>query len=307
LIPRAFGLLLPFFAASELGGVTVAFSLLLVASSSLEGMLSHRPDQSTLRTMRKNKFTLSMILLTTLFHYAYLGPANKRSPSVWGYLALYVSMLVLPSPLLPSSPALKPIFPTKDFQPYGTLLDNAAASKPSFTSSLIKTPVDVELSKTAGYALFAVWMVLNIFQHGMSLAWLNGILTLLSGTAAIVASELWARPKYLQTPKKYGVAAGCICVTISSIFLSQSSGLTPVLIAGLGGLGYTATFLDRVYLNPTSSQSIGMKPPRPKKTKHQTKKISRLTKYLLSRTSPGSILHSILREKESRRIAYFAW
>jgi len=35
-------------------------------------------------------------------------------------------------------------------------------------------------------------------------------------------------------------------------------------------------------------------------------KHSRLTKYLLDRCHMGSILHSILLEKDSRRIAYFA-
>jgi solute carrier family 30 (zinc transporter), member 5/7 len=304
LIQRALGLLLPFFAASELGGVTVAFSLLLLASSGLEGLLGRRLDRSTLRTAWKFKFTLIMILLATLFHYTYLRPANKRSPCIWGYLALYLSILVLPSPLLPSSPASKPVIPTINSQPPRTPLDGNADAKLTYASSLVKTPVDVELSKTTAYALFAVWMILNIFQHGISLAWLDGILTLISGTAAIVASELWARPKYLRTPEKYGVAAGCTCIAIFGIFLSLGSGAVPLLFAGLIGLGYAATRLDKVYSNSTLSQTTSVKYHLPK---HQPKKSSKLTKYLLSRTTRGSILHSILRERDSRRIAYFAW
>jgi zinc transporter 5/7 len=43
------------------------------------------------------------------------------------------------------------------------------------------------------------------------------------------------------------------------------------------------------------------------KHNHHHRDHSRLTGYLLRLTSPGSVIHSILQEKDSRRIAYFGW
>jgi hypothetical protein len=297
---RAFGVLLPFFAASELGGVTVAFSLLLVASSDLGGLLSRVPDQSTLRTVWKYKFTLAMILLATLFHYAYLSPANEHSPSIWGYLALYASIFVLPSPILPLPPKLTLDFATSRFLIWGPPPIPPTSSGMPFASPLIKTSDEIEVSKTAGYALAAAWTILIVFLHGISRAWADGILTLGLGTVGIVVSALRARPEYLRTRRKKGVAAGCGFVAISGLFLNPGSWAVSFLFAGLVGLAYAATLFD-------GSDPI-WRPSKKTNGKHDhAHDHSKLTGYLLSLTTPGYVLHTILLERDSRRIAYFGW
>jgi zinc transporter 5/7 len=297
---------LPLFAAIELGGTTVALLLLLTASSGLGGILGQVPDQRTLKTLGKYKYTLAMILLATIIHITSASLSTGHGPTFLGWFTLYASLFVIPGPgislthlnlrLSTISSGTGKLWETPPSTP------NAAKS--DLVYPLIASPQDIKLSAIAGYILAGVWTILYMFSYGDSFVSKDGLISFCLSTIATTASVFFMQRSDLKTDSKYGVAAGCTLIVISGQLLYSSSWRSSLFLSSLSGLAYLASFFDKkAQLHSENSHGHHDHAH----AHHSHKEHSKFTGVLLSITTPGSVLHSVLLERDSRRIAYFGW
>jgi zinc transporter 5/7 len=123
-----------------------------------------------------------------------------------------------------------------------------------------------------------------------------------------VALTLFSLPSALRTQKKVGLAMGCLLAAAFGVYDHPDAWQAWVIVPLACVLLFSAVCFD------TSS---GIFPPHTHDHSHSGHKHSKahahhlhgnhskLSAFLIARCTPGSILHSILIERDSRRIAYF--
>jgi zinc transporter 5/7 len=113
--------------------------------------------------------------------------------------------------------------------------------------------------------------------------------------------------QYIASPAsgKPGVATGLAITALFGLIHRHATLTIPTIFGALCALGYIATHLDG--LKTSTYESAHHKDHHDHSHSHTPISHSRLTAYLLSFCAPGSIVDTILRERDSRRIAYFGW
>ena len=298
------GVALPFYAAIQLGGGKVAMVLLSAVSSGLTKWFAGRgldSDREPIAArLKSRKFTVAVLTLGVLLDFT--GVTDEVSKNTFlGYMALILSLFVLPFPFSSSSNgAPKESVATTPPRPWESV--RGAFQTAPTTSSLIASPYDVNITILTAISLSMVAMVLTLLLGAYNLisrvGWMLSVLSMISAAGNVFVSQP------LPLLRKRNLTVGFGCVLVFSPFNAQTNWLyrfSTVLLTLLL-LGTT------VYESPTSKvkKSGHSHDHSAHSHKKQSKRHSRLTAYLLTLCEPGSISYSVLIEKDSRRIAYFA-
>lgn len=284
---------LPFLAMVEIGGVRTGLFLLAGAA---EGLIA--PDskveqiklKSWRRLLQSHRCLSALFVLSLLADLFFLKTSTEPSSTIRGYLALVKPILLLQSPM-PPTPAPSP-YPSKPISPL-------ISSRFESTTTLIAGVALASLTLTVAS------MLSHIPNFDLRAAVLFGASILAS--AALLA---FSRPASLRTLLKPGFALGlllCICFGLAA---DSGSAVAAVAIIALSVSLYFAVQIDTRAILPlgnaahthTKSHSHGQHHHSHDRTEVNG---SKFTQVLLRRTRDWPLIHSILSEKESRRITYF--
>lgn len=280
---------LPIFAALKVGGFLVAFALLLATASGVPAVIN-----GASRTQEKySRKTLSISLLVVVIISSFLGLNHSWdvSPAI-GYAALLGSVFVAPPPF----PFLRHNGPIPE---PGLVAAQSKASRPSHSSIVVTTDAPLAIITGSSLALLTI-----LFNRGLVFG-VSELIYLLIPTGIFATSLMISLPPSLRSPKKTGLA---ICAGAAAFLCSPHAQDDLLMIYATRGILATASFFasrrDDIHLhldthahNHTHSHSHS----------HTTSESSRVSKWLLHKSEPYPLLHSILKEKDSRSIFYFMW
>ncbi|SMQ51588.1 unnamed protein product [Zymoseptoria tritici ST99CH_3D7] len=301
---RSLAVALPFYAATQIGGMRTG-SILLVAVAA--GM-THTDTGARLslhdwrHIIKTRKATMAVLLVSILLDSFEITTRAPILGLLTGYLALASSLLFLPTPL-PTSAAIQS---SSDATPTATTF-RTPWSQP-VVSPLISSPAEVNVTLAAGAVTIVLTLITSIILRTVPpsdiMAIVFGALSLAVSSAAI----LFTKPSTIRSQHKTGVGLGCLLIAITSFIFSPSLWPGTVCNSGLALLSYLGVSRDTA-------------PPAAHKhddhdhvhdhahnatTSHKVEgKHSFFTAYFLDNCEPGSLAHGILSEKDSRRIAYF--
>ncbi|GAB7355390.1 hypothetical protein MBLNU459_g5911t1 [Dothideomycetes sp. NU459] len=269
---------LPYYAAMQLGGMRVGLVLLAAVASDLT-------CSEKTRGLLTRPATLAAILLCLVGDLSGLTVFADIYHLFSGYLALVLSVTTLHPPMPPSSYLQSPLVTTpSDIS--NTLVAGAALSVLTFGTSL----------------LFSVAPPLSPSSITLS------ALSMASATAMI----FYGQPSALRTSHKTGFALGCFLTATSSFLFSPTIWPGCVANGALAALSYVGVQFDSPLTTTTphshdhhDHHNHSHAAHSHSHHHHKQGNVSMVTAFLLTRLEPGSLLHSILSEKDSRRIAYF--
>jgi zinc transporter 5/7 len=295
--------LLPFYASMQLGGARVALALLVAVAAGLGASDSrpgkHTPWDDMRRTLRTRKTTCAAILVAIMLDIFTMSSAMN---SLLGYGSLLTSIVLVPLPLPTAKWSL--IMGSQGQTSYVTQgSGRATLSKPS--SPLVSSFENTLLTILSGLGLTVIAILYSLVSSSSpSLSHHTlGFSTLSIATAT--ALVYFSQPSALRSQNYVALALGSFLIVASHAW-EQFSTLTlswtafPVVSVALVG----------VVMYDTGSSTVPAAHAHSHDHKHDHDhhlhgNHSRLSAFLIARATPGSIIHSILIERDSRRIAYF--
>ena len=306
---------IPFGATYCLGGVRVATILLPAAAS---GLLSTvRPSMNLKQWARfadSRKYSLVMILVQSLSDLAGLSSDLSAVRIVIGYILTTVSIFALPPPYphfhASTSDVSAGISAASDTKSHTSEMEgkhNHQGSK----SSLRRTPEDVDLALISAGILWTLAYMLNILHStsaGATLHW-KPFWCLLS-SLAFGLSLKFASIRSLQKSRGLGTAIGSLASCCLAATLSSNGWMPLVYQFSITGASYVALLVDFATAAPSSSDSARNVSKFHRHTRSRPSEVpgaSKFTNFLLPRVLGWPLLHTILVEKDSRRIFYFMW
>ena len=304
---------LPLYSAMCLGGVRVGLILIILQSANLQRLDSQVGSitSSWLRTLSTNRASAVVIAAMCLTDSLGLTAETSTTVLAKGYLVLAASVFAIQRPN--TGPSSRPTSGSmsKAFSPAITTASRHQQLLHRGTSALWSSPRDVDLTLAAGVLSFLGTFCLTLMQPTLlNLKWETIAFAGLS-IVAFSCSLLFARPSLLRVGNSAGPAAGCLVVAsgvILSPVLFWSSTACNIGLAALSFLGikFDSTRSAQVY---AVDHGNGHLHHAHSHHKHQHEQpaggSSFLTKFLLARCEQGSLMYSVLSEKDSRRIAYF--
>jgi hypothetical protein len=278
---RIAGLALPFIAATQLGGIIVALILVLSQSLSLSG---RDPDQRLRDLVIKNKTNQFKIGAMAIVALAGIATASTGAKGVLtGVVSLVASILIFPIPLLSTIKAQKSRYELQ------------VGSQSSPFTALVAAGRDRIYAPWAGYvsAILALFFYFISPSHAPFAVSTILILSLsfISATAVLTL----AIPLHFSIHSQLALLTSGAAIGLLSFF-ERATLSTKIIQLSFLALAYAAIWLDR---KQSGLVSRGVEHD------HQHGKHTRFTGYVLTFTTPGSVVHTILSERESRRIAYF--
>lgn len=302
--------LLPFYATMQLGGAQTSLILLTAVAAGLGG-LEQKPGKHTLwdalrRTVRTRKATCAVLLFIAC---SGITQASSKVGVLLGYTALTISVLAVPPPL-----------PTAGWSLRTGLEDaNGSATKvslPKPVSLLISTAADSLLTLAAGLLLTLATIVFSVVSASSPSIAHHAILFSTLSAASTTALVFFALPSALRTQKKGGLGLGILfiiaCTTrdhADTWWTLTLFSLSCVILFAAVTFDTGSSGLSQPHLHNHHSGHAHDHDPHHHDPHHHDHHLhgnhSRLSAFLIKRCAAGSILHSILIEKDSRRIAYF--
>lgn len=317
LVRRILSVGLPFYATTKLGADRITL-VILVALATNFTMTNEKGTELTSikgwkRMLRSQCWTWGSILIQIIADIAGATSHNTSSAICMGYLALGVSILALPPPFPVSKPTTSASSSEGPQSP-----SIAAVVRPKLEtvplvdltlSPLVGTAEDANLTLMAG-TILGVFTCILLFFSTSSTGALSSIpvgWVLLSTFASILALTL-AQPQSIRLNKGLGLAFGALLCSLLSTFLCHGPWNSFMYQGVFIGISFLATNRDTQSLISESSHL-----EHDHHTPHQHSKVhvaqhsqpSRLSMVLLRLFQDWPLLHSILAEKDSRRIFYF--
>ena len=309
---------LPFYASLKLGDVRVASTLMAALVTDFMASDAHpqNANQGVKRLLKSRRWTIAIFTLQFLSDLIGLTNSTGVAGILTGYLALCISVFALPPPF--PTHVSKKAYATSPVEPPPPTGSNVLATLkevPTTTnvipppevkrSSLVYTPEDVNFTLLAGvlatiaslvlYFLFAIPNVGPISVYGIG----SGILT----TCAAALSMTFTQPQSLRESRGVGLILG------SSLSCLSSGILTPESWAIFGFQCIFVSFCFAATIKDTQSSASSSR--HDQSIRHHTRDhshhhdMSACSQYLLKSSQNWPLLHSILMEKDSRRIFYF--
>lgn len=311
MILNVLGVLLPFYASMQLGGAKASLILLSAATAGL-GCFNQAPGkhgtmENTRTSFRSRKWTWCSILLIAIID---TFCSIDTIGSLFGYGALGVSVAAVPFPLPTAGWLLNTIAGSQD----GWNTQNPTrASLPNPSSPLVDTSTDTNLTLVSGAALTCLSVLYSSFAASSpSLSQFSIIFSTLSvaSAAALVFTSI---PSALRSKSKAGFALGGVLIAACGVWDHVDSWQSWCYFPLASALVFGAIVSDTRYSSHSRPTSHGHahaghshSHSHPHSHDHHLHgNHSSISKFLIARCTPGSILHSIMIEKDSRRIAYF--
>ena len=323
---RLLGVGLPFYATLHLGSDRVGL-IMLVALVADIAIADNEPRDFLTRSGAKRlvssrRWTLATMLLQLVCDLAGLNTVSSLSETLLGYLALSIWVFALPSPF-PTMTAKKayvssPIEPSlaTESNRLATLKETPVAtqtvSPPNRkVSPLVYTSEDVDLTLIVGLVLglltfLTFYLMIPIASESLYFSLIGGLLAAVASALALTT----AQPQSLRQSKGVGLAFGSLLSGCFLMFFGPASWIYYACQASLTAASFSAIVYDtHKSVDITSHNSHGHSHGHGHH--HQEHKHSdhahpsRISTYLLNKTEKWPLLHSILLEKDSRRIFYF--
>ncbi|KAJ5779867.1 hypothetical protein N7457_007587 [Penicillium paradoxum] len=278
---------LPIFAAFKIGGFLVAFALLLASATGIPAIISGS-SRSREKYSRK-PISIALLLVAIVSSFLGLNRAWDVSPVI-GYVALLGSVFVVPPPfpfLCHNGPIPEP----------GLVAPSSKSSDSNGTSVVLTT--DAPLAVIGGSSLALLTM---LFNRGFVFS-VSDLIYFLVPTGLFALSLMISLPTSLRSPNKIGLG---ICVGVAALLCSPHAQDDLLLVYVARVILATASLfasrrddahfnMDTHAHNHTHGHSHS----------HTASESSRISKWLLHKSEPYPLLHSILKEKDSRSIFYF--
>jgi zinc transporter 5/7 len=297
------GVFLPFYAAMQVGGAKIAL-VLLTAMTAGFGALDRKPGKHTRwddlrRTLRTRKATCGALCVGIFADAAVFG---YTTATVLGYSALLTSILLVPPPLPTAGFSL--ITGAQTQNSYSTK-GSVRASLPKPSSPLVSTSEDTLLTLASGVLLFVTTILYSSFvSSSLSLSHYAVLFSTLS-IASATALVFFSLPSALRSSKHVGLLLGAIVIAAANTWEHLYSWPETLSIPLVYVLFTLAISFDTKSASHSHSHAPHDHSHEHGVDHHLHGNHSRLSAFLIARTTPGSIIHSVMIEKDSRRIAYF--
>jgi solute carrier family 30 (zinc transporter), member 5/7 len=308
IIGRILSIGLPFYAASKLGGERIAIVILTTLAA---GLMTKNPNVEEVRRpegfgklIAARKWTAAALVLQCLADLLNLTNTSLPLQTISGYLALMISVLVLPWP-----------FPTthKTSTSINQALHGTSSRRNSVSNSwellgaqfprspMISTARDTDLTVASGVLATIISFVVFVLSSQQTQTLTFGLL--LGGSIVAIASviSLLFADSSVLAPGNSLVLATSLG---SSLFIQEiidSHPLLPILFQSiLIAVSWLGVFFDTKHSHSHTHSHHSHN--------HSSEEsVSRFTTILLKLTEDSPTIHSILIEKDSRRIMYFMW
>ncbi|KAF4311554.1 HMW kininogen [Botryosphaeria dothidea] len=317
IVTGALSIGLPFYAATQLGGVRVGLVLLSAVACGLCGTnATSRPFLVVRRLVQERKLLCAYLGLGVIYDVLSLSTSLSLWQLLTGYVALVTAVFVLPPPMpitIHTAPppaqtngitgGLSPLIESPDKVP--AILNTASIT----ASPLILSKEDVTTTAISG-ALLSIFTIIfcSTFQSAPPFTTSTTSFSIFSIVSA-ASFYFFAKPPALRLTNKSGVAAGCTSTVAAGLILhsdSWVSAITDILFSGLtyftvsreAGSASASHHHDHDHHHKAHHHHHAHGP-------HAHDKHSKFTGFLLKNVEVGGLVHSILVEKDSRRIAYF--
>jgi zinc transporter 5/7 len=301
-----FSVLLPFYASLQLGGAKTAIVLLVAVAAGI-GALDQKPGKHTpwddvRRTLRTRKVTCGVLLLGII---ADVMTSGNTTGSLMGYAALLLSMLLVPPPLPTAGWSIM-----TEPQGQGSYMSQkpSRASLPKPSSPLTNTTENQLLTIASGLALTVIAVLYSLVSATPSFS-LHSLGFSAFSAASATALVFFSLPASLRSQKTTGLKLGGLFIAAFSFWENYSSGHIFIAFPWVCAMLVGAVAFD-TRPHSHSHSHAGHKHAHGHDHNHGHEhhlhgNHSRISAFLIARATPGSIIHSVLIEKDSRRIAYF--
>lgn len=315
MIARALSVALPFYATLKLSGDRVALVMLVSLAADIVRVEDEITELRTIkgwkRLLTHRRWTLASISLQIIHDFV-----RSSGYSIWetflGYLLLLISILFIPPPFplqkfrsSSTSRSASPVSKLLSTQWESRTAAKAVLELPSsLVSPLVSTTRDVNLTLVAGAIMGAlsciVFSLSGKYYHPLSFIDL-GFGCLSACTAAL--SFLFIKPHSIRQNRGFGLLIGSLS-SVGLLAFVQGDQWTSFIFQGFFAcLSFAATTLDMSLLTSTSLHS---EQHHHESLLHATRRgHSRLSGILIRAFQNWPLIHSILVEKDSRRIFYF--
>ena len=307
---RMCSIALPFYAAMQLGGTRVGLVMLMAIAADLTcATKTTQPSLQALKDVWSSKVaTSSVMVLCFIMDEAGLTIYTPLKNIVLGYLALATSVLFLQPPLPNvSRPSSKASSPTST--PNLWSRHRSSGTSTPVASPLTISPLDATTTLAAGVLLATFTILFSMLISTPPILSTSTIILTTFTVASMAASLLFSRPLSLRSESKAGLAFGCLITASSSFLFSPSLWPGTVCNGGLSALSFLGVLYDTngpsTVQRHDSHDHDDSAHTHHHHHKHSESKHSAFTSLVLSQCEPGSLVYSILSEKDSRRIAYF--
>ncbi len=326
IMERAIGVGLPFYATMNLGSDRVALVMLVALAADITNVEDETTDLISIKGWKRllihRKWTLASIALQILGDFLGLSASTSSLELIVGYSALLVSIFFV-SPPFPSLKAkaspptsFSSSSPTSTPKLLRTHWENRPWAKPvpdahGAISQLVCTPEDINLTLAAGTALCVLSCIYFFILKpgaGTAINMIDPGLGFLSAFAAAVSYQ-FVQPHTIRKNSGIGLLLGSM-TSLGLMMLMRAHTWGSIAYQGICiGVTFSATKLDTLQFHSTSH------------TQHQSHHLShhghdnaadpnlpsRFSRFILDWSRKWPLLHSILVEKDSRRIFYFMW
>jgi zinc transporter 5/7 len=295
----------------QLGGARVALALLTAVAAGL-GALDrkpgkHNPWDDLRRTLRTRKATCGAVALAMVADSIVVGSASHP---LLGYSSLVTSIFLVPPPLPTAGWSL--IMGSQGQTSYVTQ-DSGRATLPKPSSPLVNTFENTVLTIASGLSLTVVALLYSLISSSSPSFSHHTIAFTTLSIASATALVFLSLPAALRSQKHIGLALGSFLVAAIHSWEQYSTSTFlwvafPFACVGLVGAVMFDTGLPSVstaHSHGHGHSHSGHSHKHDHQDHHLHGNHSRLSAFLIARATPGSIIHSILIEKDSRRIAYF--
>ena len=292
---------LPFCAVAQLGADRVALFSLVAVAGSLDIAATSTKSWKDLFTSRKWILTaLAAQIISDLTGYTRV---DKPSELALGYILLGLCILVLPLYSAPEVEATNSISPvsSKKVAPKFSSPDSEKSFHPMMIgqSLMISSPEEANLTLAAGVITALICGSFIVVRPDTSIVSTQQIPGFLLIAAIATLSLIMSDPRSLQSNKKCGLLLGPI-LSFTLMFHNYSYRSFALEGAAILSFWLALNFDTRSALDSHSKHRLHHD-HKPSHEEHH----SRLTGLLLSATHRWPFIHSILAEKDSRRIFYF--
>ena len=313
---------LPFYATSKLGGARVALMMLVALASNIMTIEEEPTDLTRAggwsKLLTQRWWTLVSILLQLVSDLTGFTNSSTVFDIMLGYITLGLTIFVLPPCFLSSRPRVSVVTSTAPASESKTSAVLATpwetppqledkSSKISTISPMIYSPEDVNLTFYSGIVLGTLSTMVFVFSRPHAgagseyqLAW-----SLLSPLASALVLTT-ADPKSLKSNKKFGLVFGSLLSSFSLMMLCDEAWSSLAYQSILIGISFAAANIDTRAALPTSLHSNHHQHHQPTRLNiPEHARMSRFSEFVVQHVPNWPLLHSILAEKDSRRIFYF--
>lgn len=316
---------LPFYATSKLGGARVAVVILMALASNITTV----EEQSTVLTQTKGwsmllaqrRWTLVSIMLQLVLDLTGFTNSSAAVDIGLGYIALGVAVFVLPPCFLSSRPKVSVVTSTAPASESKTsavlatpweippqLEDNSP--KVPTISPMICSPEDVNLTFFSGIVVGTLRTIVFVFSGPSAgaasqyqLAW--SLLCAFATALALITVD----PRSLRGNRKIGPILGSVLSSLILTTLRSEAWSSLTYQSIFISISFAATKLDTqsalTVLSHSDHHHHHHHPAKLSIPEHA--QLSSFSEFVIQHIPHWPLLHSILAEKDSRRIFYFMW